>query len=78
MSRTRYETRENYSGLKKASGSVIGKQVKYVPERELSYHEILSICNAFRNITNGVIVFRDIELRHQFSDNFNLQLILEQ
>ena len=40
----------------KSSGGVIGQtsNIKFVTEWELAYHEILSICNMFRNITNGV------------------------
>ena len=43
---------------KKSSGGVIGQtsNIKFVTEWELTYHEVLSICNMFRNITNGVIV----------------------
>ena len=49
---------------------------KIVIEWELAYHEILSICNAFRNITNGVVDFRDTDLHHEFSGNLNLELNL--
>ena len=42
---------------------------KFVIEWDIAYHEILSVCNVFRNITNGVIDFRDTELYHEFSGN---------
>ena len=44
---------------------------RFVIEWELAYHEILSICNVFRNITNGVT-----DLHHEFSGNLNLELNL--
>ena len=62
----------------KSSGGVIGKtrNKKFVIEWELACHEILSICNVFRNVTNGVIDFRDTDLHHEFSGNLNLELNL--
>ena len=63
---------------KKSSGGVIGEtsNKKFVIEWELAYREILSICNVFRNTTNGVIDFRDTDLHHEFSGNLNLELNL--
>ena len=63
---------------KKSSGGVIGEKSnkKFVIEWELAYHEILSICKVFRNITNGIIDFRDTDLHHEFSGNLNLELNL--
>ena len=49
---------------------------KFVIEWESAYHEILSICDVFRNITNGFIDFRDTDLHREFSGNLNLELNL--
>ena len=61
---------------KKSSGGVIGQtsNIKFVTEWELAYHEIPSICNMFRNITNGVIDFRETDLHHEFSGNLNHEI----
>ena len=55
---------------------VIGQtsDIKFVTEWELTYCEILSICNMFRNITNGVIDFRETDLHHEFSGNLNHEI----
>ena len=50
--------------------------IKFIIEWKLAYHEVLSICNVLRNITNGVIGFRDTDLHHEFSGNLNLELNL--
>ena len=46
---------------------------KFATYWELAYHEILSICNKFQNITSGVIDFRDNDLHHEFICNLNLE-----
>ena len=57
-------------------GVVIGQtsNIKFVAEWQLAHHEILSICNMFRNITNGVIDFRETDLHHEFSGNLNHEI----
>ena len=66
---------------KKSSSGIIGqtRQVDYVSEWEVVYHEVLSISNAFRNLTMSNIGSRECELHHELGGNhlmnYNKQLL---
>ena len=56
----------------KSSKGILGQTRKstYVAEWELVYHEILMICNAFRNITNSnVMAHSEAVIHHDLSGN---------
>ena len=56
----------------KSSSGIIGqtRQVSYVSEWEVVYHEILSISNAFRNLTHSNLGTRESEVHHELGGNY--------
>ena len=64
----------------KSTSGIIGqtRQVSYVSEWEVVYHEILAISNAFRNLTHSNLGTRESEVHHElecnYAKSFNKQL----
>ena len=56
----------------KGTGGIIGKtrQSEYVTKRETVYHEILSLSNTFREITNTNFGSRENKIHHEFDKHF--------
>ena len=56
----------------KGTGGIIGKtrQSEYVTKRETVYHEILSLSNTFREITNTNFGSRETKIHHEFDKHF--------
>ena len=56
----------------KSTGGIIGKtrQSDYVTKRETVYHEILSLSNTFREITNTNFGSRETKTHHEFDKHF--------
>ena len=56
----------------KGTGGIIGKtrQSEYVTKRETVYHEILSLSNTFREITNTNFRSRETKIHHEFDKHF--------
>ena len=56
----------------KSSSGIIGqtRQISYVSEWEVVYHEILAISNAFRRLTNSTLGASESELHHELDGNY--------
>ena len=56
----------------KSTGGIIGqtRQSEYVTKWEIVSHEIFSIANAFREITNTSFGSRETEIHHELDKHF--------
>ena len=56
----------------KSTGGIIGqtRQSEYVTKWEIGYHKILSISNAFREITKTNLRSREIKIHHELDKHF--------
>ena len=56
----------------KSSSGIIGqtRQISYVSEWEVVYHEILAISNTFRRLTNSALGASESELHHELDGNY--------
>ena len=56
----------------KSISGIIGQtgQREYVTKWEIVYHEILSISNKFRSLTNSNLGSRETEMHHELDQNF--------
>ena len=56
----------------KSSSGIIGqsRQISYVSEWDVVYHEILAISNTFRRLTNSTLGASESELHHELDGNY--------
>ena len=59
---------------KKSVAGIIGqtRQLSYVTEWELIYHEVLAISNVYQNITSARLSFRETNLHHELEGSLYL------
>ena len=69
---------------KKSSSGIIGqtRQIKYVSESEMVYHEVLIISNTYRDLITSNISGREYDLHQELTGNyrkgFNIQVKMVQ
>ena len=63
---------QSIQSSQKSAGGIIGqtRQVRYVSEWEVIYHEVLAITNAFRHLTKSNLGSQDTQLHHELAGNY--------